>query len=123
MIGGDRRGVGGRVEVGGVYPGGVAFERSAAVDEEVSGALEALAQVKVGVFLGVEAGRPEVHPHLCHCSAVFPGVQGQSRGAVRSRGLRGRGLAQGTDSWLAAVDWWWTGLICAGQAVDWVNRC
>lgn len=41
--------MGGRAGEGGACPGGVAVERPAAVDEGVSGALEALAQVKVGV--------------------------------------------------------------------------
>lgn len=93
------------VAVGGACLGGGAVERSAAVDEGVSGALEALAQVKVAVFWEVEVGRPEGRSHLCHCSAAVPRVRGQSRGVVGSRGLRGRGL------------------FCAGQAVDWATRC
>lgn len=106
MIGGGRLAVGGMVvAVGGACLGGGAVERSAAVDEGVSGALEALAQVKVAVFWEVEVGRPEGRSHLCHCSAAVPRVRGQSRGAVGSRGLRGRGL------------------FCAGQAVDWATRC
>lgn len=70
----------------------------------------------------METGRPEVRSHLCHCSAVLPGVQSQSKGAVGSRGLRGRGLAQGTDSWLEAVDWWWTGLTERESADSGVNH-
>lgn len=111
------------VAAGGACLGGGAVERSAAVDEGVSGALEALAQVKVAVFWEVEVGRPEGRSHLCHCSAAVPRVRGQSRGVVGSRGLRGRGLDQGTDSWLGAADWMKMSLFCAGQAVDWATRC
>lgn len=49
MIGGGRRGVGGRVVVGGASLGGVAVERSAAGDEGVSGALNETKSIRKSI--------------------------------------------------------------------------